>query len=82
MFRLRLFGKENRDLKSIESSTLFINEELDINNFTVPNAGFQDPNITCAFINDELIFVNMFHNKTLMHYHFLVDTVTFKIFNV
>lgn len=34
---------------------------------------FNNPFITCTFIDAETIFVNLFHNKTLTHYHFLYD---------
>jgi hypothetical protein len=35
--------------------------------------GFPDPYITCTFITDDRIFVNLFHNFTLTHYHFVYN---------
>ena len=34
---------------------------------------FPDPYITACFISDDLIFVNIFYNPALTHYHFLWD---------
>mmetsp|Transcript_2923 Transcript_2923/g.4511 ORF Transcript_2923/g.4511 Transcript_2923/m.4511 type:complete len:194 (-) Transcript_2923:3193-3774(-) len=35
---------------------------------------FPDPFITCTFISEDLVFVNLFHNASLTHYHFIYDT--------
>lgn len=34
---------------------------------------FFDPFITCCFIDQKKIFVNLFENYTLTHYHFFYD---------
>lgn len=39
-------------------------------------SGFPDPYITCCFVDDELIFVNLFYNYTLTHYHFIYNIET------
>jgi len=41
--------------------------------------GFEDPYITCTFIDDERIFVNLHHNYDLMHHHFIYNFVTKKM---
>ena len=39
---------------------------------TIPIAGFADPFITSCFIDDyDKIFVNLFHNVKMTHYHFV-----------
>ena len=48
----------------------------------MPNQGFSDPYIVATFCNqDEFIFVNLFHNSTRTHYHFIYEihrsTITF-----
>lgn len=36
----------------------------------MPNYDYPDPFINTVFINDEKLYVCLFHNHTLMHYHF------------
>jgi len=38
--------------------------------------GFPDPYITVSFITDDLIFVNLFHNFSLTHYHFIYNVTS------
>lgn len=56
-----------------------INSLLGINNWTMAISGFPDPYITCAFIDDERIFINLFYNYEYTHYHFIWDTTNRKI---
>jgi hypothetical protein len=37
----------------------------------MPIAGFPDPFIVCAFLNNDKICISLFHNKTLRHFHFI-----------
>lgn len=39
----------------------------------MPIDDFYDPFITCCFITDDLLFVNLHHNHTRTHYHFIWD---------
>jgi hypothetical protein len=32
-----------------------------------------DPFITCCFINEELLFINLFYTDTCTHYHFFYN---------
>jgi hypothetical protein len=50
-----------------------INEAIEIDNKTRPNDNFPDPYINAVFVADDKIFINVFHSKTLMMYHFLYD---------
>lgn len=67
-FYLRTFGESSksglphRTKEEIDESTLDINSLLEINNFTMPINNFPDPFITCVFVTDDLLFVNLFHN--------------------
>jgi hypothetical protein len=73
-FRIRNFTKTQRgSQKEIEDEDVKINELIGLDDYTMPNAGFEDPFITCCFIQDHLIFVNFFHNYSLTHYHFIWD---------
>jgi|DEB0MinimDraft_12_1074336.scaffolds.fasta_scaffold06711_2 hypothetical protein len=38
------------------------------------NQSFPDPFITCTFINNDRVFVNLFQNYDMKHYHFIYDT--------
>ena len=76
---MRTFGKKSRSKNAIEKNEFLINEALDINDHTMCNADFPDPCMTCCFITDTTLFVNVFHNKLLMHYHFIYDTNEKKI---
>ena len=48
-----------------------MNKYLGLNNHTIPVAGFADPFITSAFIDDDKIFANLFQSATLTHYMFV-----------
>ena len=72
-FRMRTFGTESRTDQEIAEEELDINSILDINNYTMPIDNFPDPFITCTFVRDHLIFINLFHSATLTHYHFFYD---------
>ena len=39
----------------------------------MPNSDFPDPNITCTWVADDRIFLNLFHNHSKTHYHFIWD---------
>lgn len=50
-----------------------VNEALGIDSHTMPNPGFPDPYIVSTFIDDKRLFVALFHNSSLTHYHFIYD---------
>jgi len=52
-------------------SDLNVNELLNIDNSTVPINGVQEPLINSCFINDNLLFVNLYHRMTFTNWHFL-----------
>lgn len=81
MFRLRIFGSENRSNKGASAKELKISELLGLDNHCMPYPGFNEPFITAAFISDDLLFVNLFHNLRQTHYHFLYRISEDKIFN-
>jgi hypothetical protein len=39
----------------------------------MPIQGFSDPFTTCSFITNDLLFVQVFYNYELVHYHFIYD---------
>jgi hypothetical protein len=75
-FRLRTFAAKNRSDEDIVSNELDINELLEINNWTMAISGFPDPYITCCFVDNSRVFVNLFYNYTLTHYHFIYNIDT------
>ena len=72
---MRTFGKVTRTQEEIESNEVNFNTLLGINNYTMCNQTFPDPFITCSFISDDLIFINLFLNHELKHVHFIYDLV-------
>ena len=70
-FRFRLFTKQQRTKKEIEKTEVDVNKLLKINDFTMPINGVADPFICSCFINDDRLFVALFHNFSLTHYHFI-----------
>ena len=75
---MRTFGETFRTDDEIAAEELNINEELGLNNYTMPINNFPDPFIACSFITDDLMFINLFHNATLTHHHFFWNTKTRK----
>jgi len=66
---LRTFGKEERTQEQIKNNEVVINELLGgIDNYTMVNEPFQDPFGTCCFVDDAMLYVNVFHNYTTTHY--------------
>ena len=78
-FRLRVMGKEQRDEETIMREEFDINKALGLNDYTMPIQGFADPFCTCSFITDERIFIQLFYNYDLTHYHFVYNHSTNKI---
>jgi|TARA_B110000285_G_scaffold233155_1_gene306099 hypothetical protein len=70
---MRYFDKEERTIEQIEENEVDVNALLGLNNYTMPIQGFADPFITACFITDDLIFIDLFYNNTLLHYHFIYD---------
>jgi len=77
-----VFGKEPRSHEEALADELDINKAINIDNYTMPINDFNEPYSTCCFINDNLIFCNVFYNKTLVHYHFLYQIREKNVINV
>ena len=73
VFYLRTFGKTNRTDQEIKEDELNINELLGLDNHTMCIQTFPDPFITCCFLSGTNIYINLFHNASLTHYHFIYD---------
>ena len=72
-FRIRTFGKEERNQQTIEEEEFDVNKAIGINDHTMANEGNCNPFINIVFLTDCKIFVNLFYNKRLTHYHFVYD---------
>lgn len=46
---------------------------LGINDYTMVNECFPEPYITCCFVGDDKVFIDLFYNYKLTHYHFFWD---------
>lgn len=78
-FRLRSFGRTSRTPEEIAADELDINGLLGIDDWTMAIQGFPDPYIVCTFVTDDVVFVNLFYNYTLEHYHFLYNITDKKL---
>ena len=73
VFYLRVFGKKERTEQEVKENDVELNSLLGLDNYTMCNADFPDPYVTCCFVTDTRIFVALFYNYTLTHYHFIWD---------
>ena len=73
VFKMRSFGNKSRTKDEIKNSEVNLNTLLSLNNWTMCNHEIPDPNITCCFIEPKKIFINLYHNHTCTHYHFIYD---------
>ena len=67
---MRIFGKEQRTDEEARRSEINLSEILGLNDFVTPIEEFPEPFINCCFVNDDKIFVQLFHNHYMIHYHF------------
>lgn len=72
-FKIRTFGKEDRNQDAVLEEEFLVNKAIGIDDFTIPNHRFPDPFIVADFISDEKLFVVLFHNDSLTHYHFVYN---------
>ena len=79
VFKLRSFGKEERTEDQIKASEVNLNDMLGIDAWTMAVMNFPDPFITCCFVDDDLIFVNLYHNYLMKHFHFYYNIETNKL---
>ena len=56
-----------------------MNKALELDNFTLPIDNFPDPFITCCFVTDNILFVNLYHSFSCCHYHFFYNIKDRKI---
>ena len=73
MFRIRTFQKENRNPEDVLKEEFDVNKALGIDNSTMPNIDLCHPNIVATFIDSNYLFVALFCNNYLKHYHFIYD---------
>jgi len=75
VFKIRTFNKDQRTPEEIAQNEFTVNKALGIDNSTMPNIGFSYPNIVSSFIDNDFLFVALFCNHQLTHYHFIYDMV-------
>ena len=76
-FRVRTFGEKQRDdYDAILKDELDINAKLNIDNHTMPIDNFPDPYVTCTFLLNDLLYVNLNHSASGMHHMFVYNYVT------
>ena len=62
-----------RSEADIKASELDINKLVGINDYTMCNQTFPDPFITCTFLTNDTIYIDLFANAELKHIHFIYD---------
>jgi hypothetical protein len=65
LFKLKVFDS-SKVRKEFE-----INEAIGIDNSTVSLICVREPMINCCYVDNDTIFVTLFHNQTAMNWHFL-----------
>ena len=79
-FKIRTFTEVPRSsMEEIEKEELDVNKELGLDNHTMPIDNFPDPYITCSFVNDEMLYANLFYNATSVHHSFVYNFKTRKV---
>lgn len=73
VFKLRTFGRETRSIEEAQASEININELIGIDDKTMAVSNFPDPFITCCFVSNEVLFINLFYNFECTHYHFFYN---------
>lgn len=70
VFKLRTFGRKTRTPEEIKDSEVNLNDLIGIDDKTMAVSNFPDPFITCCFVSDNILFINLFYNYECIHYHF------------
>ena len=70
---IRTFGKVSRTDKQINDNELNVSSILKLNNHMMCTHTLPDPFGNCCFITDTQLYICVFHNWTLTHYHFVYD---------
>jgi hypothetical protein len=73
VFKFRSFGRDTRTQEVIEAEEVNFNTLLKLDDWTMCLNGSPDPFITCCFVTDEIVFINLFHTFTKKHYHFFFN---------
>ena len=80
IYKLRIFDKYNRTPEQIADSEFNINDIVGIkDNNSMMISNFPDPFITCCYIKDDLLFIDLFYTYTFTHYHFFFNTKMKKV---
>ena len=72
-FKIRTFERQQRTEEEIAANEFDVSAALGLDDHVLVNSGFDDPFINIEFVNDTLLFVNLFHNGKMMHHHFFYD---------
>lgn len=78
VYKLRIFSHnlDGHTAQPLIRCSFNINEMLGIDDDNVPNFDVASPNTTCTFISDDLIFVNVYANRKLQHWHLVLNWKT------
>lgn len=74
-FLLRTFTRDRiRSPEEIAADEVDINKLININDDSMAITALPEPFITCCFINDDLLFIQLVFVPDQIHYHFLWNT--------
>jgi len=75
-WRVRTFGKTKRSVDEIKNTEINMNELLGLDNWTMVDPATHYSLGGCCFVDDETIFVGVFHSHSMTHHHCLIDLNT------
>ena len=67
---MRIFDQEQSTMEDSRTKEINFSQLFGFNNYFTPIEEFPEPFINCCFVNDDKIFVQLFHNHYMTHYHF------------
>ena len=73
VFKLRWFGRQYRTMDEIAESEVNLNDLLGIDSYTMAVDNLPDPFITCCFTDQDILFIDLFYNYSMRHFHFRYD---------
>ena len=73
VFKFRSFGRDTRTQEVIDAEETNFNKLLGLDDWTMCLTSTPDPFITCCFVTNEVVFINLFHTYSHTHYHFFFN---------
>jgi len=76
VWRIRTFGKEERTEAEIKASEINVNDLLGLDNWTMVDPATNYTFGSCCFVDDNTLFVGVYHSHSMTHHHCMIDLKT------